>query len=252
MKQIILFVIFFNFFQLMHACVPDIEFKEYIQSLMLQDENDEKKSELDYFEQLCISLGFNCTMALQLDHYKLRKRSFPFDWNITSLQGLCEVINNHFADFLNPHYLSARFGLPYVQGVTNLKYNIALAHDFPDIKGIAPANYLDYLPDIQEKYYRRIKRFYNACNMAKKVYFFRTEFWYWPLHSDVQNKENVKRLRDILARNFPSNNWVLVVISNNIQYKHDWQMSKVKNFYVANNGTDDELKSIFRILSLIN
>lgn len=251
MKKIALFVVCFNLFQLTGISIPDIEFKDYIRSLILKDEEDIKGSDFVCCEQLCISLGFNCTMALQLNNNQLRKRAFPFDWNITSLQGLCAAIDNHFADFLNPQYLTARTGPAYVPGITNLKYNIAFAHDFPDVEGIAPSNYLDYLPDIQEKYYRRIQRFYNACNMAKKVYFFRTEFWWWPLHSDVQNKENVKKLRDILAKNFPSDNWVLVVISNDAQYKKDWKMPQVKNFYMSKEGTDNEWKSIFRKLSLI-
>jgi hypothetical protein len=254
MSKVALFVVCFNFFHLTDAYipVPDIEFKTYIQSLMLQEEEeDNQKSELMHYEQLCISLGFNCTMALQLDRNQLRKKSFPFDWNVTSLQGLCDVIDNHFADFLNPHYLIVRTGSAYVPGVTNVKYNIALAHDFPDTQGVVASNYLDYLPDIQEKYERRIKRFYNACNMAEKVYFFRTKFWWWPLQSDAQDKENVKKLRDILTKHFPLNNWVLVVTSDDMQYKHDWQMPKVKNFYMSK-GTDDEWNSVFRQLSLID
>lgn len=250
MKKIILFLVFFNFLSLISF--PDIDFKDYIRSLILQDEEDAKRSELIYHERLCISLGFNCTITLQLKHHKLRQRAFPFDWNITSLQGLCEVIDNHFADFLNPQYLNVRTGKTYIPGVTNAKYNIALAHDFPEVNGAVPPHYLDHLPDIQEQYFRRIKRFYNACNSAEKVYFFRTKFWWWPLQSDVQDKKNVRKLRDILIKNFPSDNWVLVVISDDAQYKNDWHMSKVKNFYMSEQGTDDEWKSIFRKLSLID
>lgn len=221
----------------------------YIQSLILNDENNEHRTQNTTPSKiLCVSLGFNCITAVKLNQSQLRNLSFPFDWNISSLQGVCELIENNFKDFLNPVYLSKQNGIP---GIVNSKYNVSLAHDFPEKDGVVADNYQDFLEEIQDRYQRRIKRFYNACNLAETVYFFRQTFSYWPLYSCPQDKEHVIKLRNILAKTFPTNNWVLVVISNAKEYLYDWQIPNVKNFYISSKETDNEWKEIFQKLKLI-
>lgn len=255
-KVVLLF--FLKFLDLSAARVASVEYKKNIESLINREKEYVKRTESFYFEKLCISLGFNCVTALQLEYYKLRQRSFPFDWNITSFQGLYQTIDNQFTDFLDPKCLSCKEELRCMPGVINLKYNIVFAHDFPQTNGVTLNNYMDYLPEIHEMYFRRIKRFYNACNMAKEVYFFRTQFCHWPLYSEIEDKKNIEKLRDILIKKFPLDNWILIAIGNDEIYKEDWMISKVKNFYMSQSGimhqsgAGEEWLSIFKILSLID
>lgn len=236
------------------AVNPDVFYDEYIRSLIdLEMEFQVAKSikeEKDKF--LCISLGFNCVTALKLETYGLRTRSFPFDWNITPLFALCDLIDNHFEDFLNPQCLVRRYDIPLLSNfILNQKYNLALAHDFPLLEGnITVHNYIDFLEDVDKKYQRRIKRFYNVCNMAEKVYFFRLRFEYWPLDNEPQDRVNVMRLRDVLLRQFPDENWTLVVIGTSDDYKNDWNMFRVVNCYITD-GNDAEWGEIFKRLGLI-
>lgn len=201
-------------------------------------------------EYLCVSLGYNCFPALNLEDNNLRAWAFPFDWNITSFNGLCNILENDFLDFLNPCYLDRR------AGIFNAKYNIAFAHDFPVIRqsdgtDTEVANYLDFLEDIATKYQRRIKRFNSVCNLAETVYFFRLKTVNWKFDTHVQDRTSIIRLRDILMNKFPTNNWILVVIDTSLQYQHDWNIPKVKNFYISDHGRKDEWTTIFKKLELI-
>ena len=147
-----------------------------------------------------MSLWFNCTSARNLEQNGLRKWAFPFDWNVTSFEGLCDVINNDFVDFLNPQYLDRRFC------IYNTKYNLAFAHDFPVIQQsngtyTEVSNYLDFLDEVVEKYQRRIERFYRVCELADTVYFFRLKSL-WERDNFPQNKSTITQLRDVLIKNF--------------------------------------------------
>lgn len=48
-----------------------------------------------------ISLGFFCSVALELERKGVRDASYPFDWLISDFQGVIKVIENRFYDFLN-------------------------------------------------------------------------------------------------------------------------------------------------------
>lgn len=208
------------------------DLKETKRNQSVEDDPIEKK------EFLCVSLGYNCFPALNFDHNNIRDLAFPFDWNLTSLHGIIKIIENDFSDFLNPAYIDRR------QGMFNIKYDMSFAHDLPGIKQtdgsvIEVPNHLDYIPELQIKYERRIKRFYNVCNLADKVYFFRLKSApAWRFDPYPQNREQVIQLRDTLMKKFPFDNWTLVVIDSDLAYKSDWGIPKVKNFYISDHGIE--------------
>jgi len=209
-------------------------------------------SEQSLRKVMCVSLGWNCFPALNFNKSSLRYASFPFDWNQTSFYGLYHLLENSFADFLNPEYLV--YERPGSAGILNIKHAIAFSHDFPvvrDAQGIDHVvdNYVDYIPEIQEKYDRRIKRLYAVCSMAKHVYFFRT-CSQWSYDNQLGKRE-VEMLRDLLRRLFPQNNWTLVVINREDSYRHDWQMPQVNNFYMHDENRHEEWEAIFRALGLM-
>ncbi|MDR3550955.1 MAG: DUF1796 family putative cysteine peptidase [Candidatus Babeliales bacterium] len=227
----------FKLFLLSHFLIINADFSD------LETINNENQ------EYVCVSLGFNCTVAINLRNNKLRELSFPFDWNITSLYGLRELINNNFIDLLNPNYLEKK------NLIFNTKYKIAFGHDFPEAdtgNGMRIVeNYLDYVDEIHTKYQRRINRFYDVCNLAKTVYFFRLKSEYWIFDNTPEDKENIIKLRDALMKSFPQSNWILVAIDTSAEYQNDWAIPNVKNFYISDHGKNNEWTAIFKQLGLL-
>lgn len=101
-----------------------------------------------------ISLGYFCSVALELERIGLRSTSSPFDWCISNFEGVIEAIENKFDDFLNYDLLFQSDNARQIY--FNTKYRIWFFHDFD--KYLA----LDcQLQKVKQKYDRRIKRFYE-------------------------------------------------------------------------------------------
>ena len=105
------------------------------------------------YEQV-ISLGFFCSVALELKRLNLRSGSGPFDWVISDLKGILRLMENNFEDFLNPKFLVQNKVYPYIY--VNIRYLIEFYHDFnPNIPMEAQ------IEEIQNKYKKRIEKFYH-------------------------------------------------------------------------------------------
>ena len=52
-----------------------------------------------------ISLGYFCSVALELERYGLRDGSYPFDWCISDIKGVFELINNNFESYTDYNLL---------------------------------------------------------------------------------------------------------------------------------------------------
>lgn len=239
----------------------DLDVDQLIRSIILQDEAEEvlyqeKRARefcddgdevLEKEKYVCVSLGCNCHPAMHCKTNGLRRWSLPFDWTVTSFNGLQALISNHFLDYLNPNYLTIRMS-PF-KGVYNTKYSISFTHDFP-VYGKPVSNYLDFLPDVAAKYKRRIDRFYNLANLAEHVYFFRTQ-----LYEGIKlDKTKTIELKNVLAQAFPDLNFTLVVVGTSELYTYDWNLEKIKNFYVPSltyKDHDAEWTKIFKKLGLL-
>lgn len=101
-----------------------------------------------------VSLGFFCSVALELERVNLRSQSGPFDWTISELAGVRKLIEDHFIDLLNPLYLVQNEQYPYI--ISNTKYQVDFYHDFKPELTIS-----EQLPAITIKYERRIATFYE-------------------------------------------------------------------------------------------
>ncbi len=104
-----------------------------------------------------ISLGYFCSIASELERLGLRNESSPFDWLISDFEGVIQAIQNHFADFIEYKYLAQN--RQYRSYYLNTKYNIEFYHDFTKY-----ASLKEQLPMVQDKYQRRIKRFYESIS----------------------------------------------------------------------------------------
>lgn len=112
-----------------------------------------------------ISLGFCCAVATDMKSLGLRECSSPLDWNCSNwMEGVEIVLQNHFEDYLNYDLLYQQKDMHHIY--KNMRYSIGFFHDFK-------ANYSlkSQLKPVQEKYDRRIERFYK--NIAERTLFFR-------------------------------------------------------------------------------
>ncbi len=220
---------------------------------------EKQKEELTHNEEdtfsdpIIISLGFNCIVAGMLRNHNLRSSTFPFDWNRTSFQGVCDLLQNDFFDLLNPEYLSFR-----ITRILNTKYTFAFYHDFPADKSVGrndyvKENFLDYVSGVATKYKRRIDRLNKALNSGHAVYCIRLSSGTrpWKLDPLKQTPEEIIKLRDILLTKFPHSNITLVAVDNDDSYKDDWNLEHIKNFYIKNATSDEEWVEIFKTLGFL-
>ena len=102
-----------------------------------------------------ISLGYFCSVALDLEKLGLRSESSPFDWLISDFEGVITLIENRFDGFLRYEDLAQeRVNRAFYR---NTRYNISFYHDFDSLAPLA-----DQLEQVQRKYNRRIDRFYKS------------------------------------------------------------------------------------------
>jgi len=207
-------------------------------------------------EYECISLGEVCTTAAALEAFGLRNTAYPFDWTISQYQSLCDILRNDFQDFLNPDYFSIRLDN---HGIIN-KYGLVFVHDFPTIhtsddlenkdlinEAELDPNWVNFLPEIQKKYARRIQRFHDICMSDKKIYFIR--------HRGIETQEQACILRNILQTTYPHLDFTLVIIGHNESFAAQWEEKNIKNYYLNDTAVWNDVaewKKIFIDLGLYN
>jgi hypothetical protein len=205
----------------------------------------------------CVSLGASCTTAISLRDYGLRNAAYPLDWNVTSYQALCEVLERDFDGYLDdvsPNPTSEGFDWGFVN-----KYGIVHLHDIPptDFVGdftvegpmhLGPLrpDWKKYLPEVQKKYNRRIQRFRNLCNINKKVYFMR--------HENL-SKQQACTLRDIIQKTYPKLDFTLIIIANIPSYATQWGEKNIRSYYIQpTNAWNDPImwEPMFKDLNLLS
>lgn len=102
-----------------------------------------------------ISLGYFCSIALELERLGLRTESSPFDWLISDCEGVFAAIENHFHNFLD--YDSMSQSSRNRSHYKDLTYNMHFFHDFTPYLPLAKQ-----IQDVKAKYQRRIDRFYKS------------------------------------------------------------------------------------------
>ena len=101
-----------------------------------------------------ISLGYFCSVALELERIGLRSTSYPFDWCISNYEGVIDAIENQFENFLNYDFLLQSDTVH--EHYFNEKYKIWFFHDFDKYYSLEKQ-----LSNVRDKYLRRIERFYE-------------------------------------------------------------------------------------------
>lgn len=111
-----------------------------------------------------ISLGYFCSVALELERVGLRSASSPFDWLVSDFSGVIDLIENHFDSFLD--YDCLLQNRQHHQIYCNYKYGSVFFHDFDKYRPLR-----EQLPGAVSKYERRIDRFYR--DIAEPTLFLR-------------------------------------------------------------------------------
>lgn len=101
-----------------------------------------------------ISLGYFCSIALDLEELGLRNGSYPFDWCITDFKGINSLIKNDFNNLFKEDNLYQSQNKP--SHYQNVEYKFFFFHDFKDDVSLS-----NQIQNVKSKYNRRIKRFYN-------------------------------------------------------------------------------------------
>ena len=109
------------------------------------------------FEHI-ISLGFFCSVAMEIERIKRRDASYPFDWCISEFTGVIDLINNNFDNFLKYEQLMQNSS--YHSHYMN-QYGIQFFHDFNEYQSLK-----EQLDNVTKKYNRRIKRFYKTIKTS--------------------------------------------------------------------------------------
>ena len=102
-----------------------------------------------------VSLGFFCSIAMDLEKMGLRDTSSPFDWVISDFEMIIYGLQHKFANFLNYDNL---FQLKNDKNVYyDNFYKTYFYHDFNKYKSLK-----EQYKNVQFKYSRRINRFYKT------------------------------------------------------------------------------------------
>lgn len=162
------------------------------------------------FENI-ISLAAFCFIAGNLRSLNLRTQAFPFDWNITDMKTVITLLNNNFEDFCNAQYLVKKYDNKNIF-FDNKKYSLLrFVHDFDEN--------LCNINEVEEKYTRRIERFYEA--IKKKTLFIR---YIIDEHEYKYILHHYNEINEILKR-YNRNNRIIFVINDDIK------VNRILNFF---------------------
>jgi hypothetical protein len=183
---------------------------------------------------LAISLGHTCWPASHLQDHALRKRSFPFDWMITSFESLYQILETDFYGFLDIQHMHIGDNENKISDLHGGRF----VHDFettnwlPANPGIAPVSERD----AQEyeamllRYERRIARFYKIFELGIPIYLIR-----WQI-----SQEQADKLYNLLTRKFPNGTIYLICLETSSQEKcvnEEWGHPHIRHFTI---GWDDQ------------
>lgn len=164
---------------------------------------------------LIFSLGDDCACSYYLREFKLQNASYPLDWTgWAPINVPVNLIVNDFKDFLAIEHFEI---LTYPNEATadkshhfnlNKKTGLHFGHDFPSNMTLEEG-----LPEVAEKYGRRITRFYQDIEKAKKILFV------WMSKTSEIDSETLLWEHRRLADKFPGKTINWLILENNSKMK---------------------------------
>ena len=151
-----------------------------------------------------ISLGAYCFVASELKRFNIRKKAYPFDWNITTMETVLLLIKNKFEHFNDMNFIKKKEHSE-IKTIYDNKYypHLEFIHDFDE--------HLSNTVEIKEKYKRRIDRFFNDITQA--TLFVRYIINRADYKFILQNNKKILKL----IKMYNNNNDIVYVMNNNIR-----------------------------------
>lgn len=147
---------------------------------------------------LAFSLGAACSCTESLRQAGLQFASFPFDWLYGStLRKRVDLLVDDFRGWLDPAQLEPgeRSETDTMDVYRNRSTGIVFNHDFPPGVPLSAA-----LPQVREKYVRRIRRLQGLLRSAHRVLAVYVNLRTLPAVSD----EDLRRCRELLSKKYPN------------------------------------------------
>lgn len=114
-----------------------------------------------------ISIGTNCEISYNIRHTFQFERAYPFDWWITPVQSVADILRDRFRleiDDKNLVHVTAP------ESVLNRKYGILHHHDFPrDGQDRILDGWAAHIPALAEKYHILGERFFADIERAERA-----------------------------------------------------------------------------------
>ena len=170
---------------------------------------------------IVIPLGADCSCTTYLKNFKLRHFSYPFDWLFKiTFENRITLIENHFQDFLvkenlrffdkNPNAILTDNENDYYE---DTKYGTQFLHDF-----IHDLEFNQSFQNVQEKYNRRIERFYTNIEQATNALFV------WRSKNTHLSKNSIIDAYKTICKVFSQTQIYFLIIEND--ERTDQQISK--------------------------
>lgn len=182
---------------------------------------------------IIIPLGSNCFQGFFLRDLKLRFLAYPFDWNITSLSAIYQLIENDFDGFCEKNLF---FRLSRAS-VYHKRYQVFFVHDFGGVKNLEDYDDAAYGEDLEratKRYKKRVERFYKAINSGRPICFIRATsivgYRFFPTNMRI-TKDWAESFVALLKRKFPKLVFTLVCSDYSEEIKSDWGIPNCVNFY---------------------
>lgn len=201
-------------------------------------------------EIVLVSLGSHCEVANLLRSCDLREFATPVDWMLTlNHRGFIRLLKANFSGMFDPQYL-----FQHPEGyVTNSRYKIDFRHDWPG-PGLK-----QYLPEVKEKYERRIDRFFTLHQITRRIVFIRTAYDhklnvannmpYYSRYARTITQKQAQELYAVLKEKFYSTPFLLVII--NYQEEKIGTISGIPNVLEFKVSKKKKRKSYLKFINLL-
>lgn len=179
-----------------------------------------------------VSIGGACNVARSARHNNLRTAAYPLDWMIVSVEALIAGFKDDFDNILDSEQLRESddkksvidgYGLIYIHDFPTVRYPEApLDGEIMPVHHLLP-NWRDSIPVVKAKFKRRLNRLLTLLRTGQPVALVRY---------NEMGPAQAKKFIALLKKKYPNARVVLAVIGTTPDFKEQWKIPHVHNFYI--------------------
>jgi len=159
-----------------------------------------------------ISIGRACCVKHQIDKYFGKKETLFFDWLISSMNSVINILNcKNIDEYLNFNNIYINPKIPYSKGNSgkNTRVFIRSLHNCISIHDVKTEFNDDDIYEFIDKYKRRWNRMIEYIKQDEKIYFVR--------YGEINNEEKTQFIQTILGINENCNFYLINIIESNVE-----------------------------------